>query len=245
MDEMMRVLVAEGCAETRDALDAALSLHGFAVYTARDGGEAMAAIEQLSPDALVLAMALPRLDGLDVLRALNGRALPRYPFTVAISAMGGDVLAKATAIGADAAFAKPVMPEALIACLSAVPDGPPPRIARWHAARRQALARRELDDMGMSRSIKGYAYLAQAICLASVEPGLLRQMMKRFYPLLAQDNNTTISIVERSIRHAIESTWTRGRMEALHRVFGNSIDPQRGKPTNTECIARLAQKVVV
>jgi two-component system response regulator (stage 0 sporulation protein A) len=243
MDEMMRVLVAEGCAETRDALDAALSLQGFAVYTARDGNEALQAMERLSPDALVLAMALPRLDGLGVLRALDGRALPRYPFVVAIRAMGAAVLAEASAAGADAVFAKPVNPAALLRCLSAAADGPPPRIARQHAARRQARARHELDDMGMSPALKGYAYLAQAICLVSVDAGLLHQATKRLYPLLAQENGSTGSNVERAIRHAIESTWTRGRMEALHRVFGNSRDPQRGKPTNAECIARLAQRV--
>ncbi|MDR0897775.1 MAG: response regulator [Oscillospiraceae bacterium] len=243
MDEMMRVLVAEGCAETRDALDAALSRQGWAVYTARDGGEALHAMERLSPDALVLAMALPRLDGLGVLRALNARALPRYPFTVAISAMGAEVLAEAHAAGADATFAKPVNPAALIRCLGAAADSLPSRIARRHAEQRQARARRELDDMGMSPALKGYAYLAEAICLVSVESGLLRQATKRLYPLLAQENGSTGCNVERAIRHAIESTWTRGRMEALHRVFGNSIDPQRGKPTNAECIARLAQRM--
>ena len=95
----------------------------------------------------------------------------------------------------------------------------------------------------MQENLKGYTYLSRAVALSSVDAGMLRKATANLYPRIAAENGVTDHSVERAIRHAIETTWTRGSMEVLHRIFGNSIDPQKGKPTNTECIAMLVQRL--
>jgi two-component system response regulator (stage 0 sporulation protein A) len=95
----------------------------------------------------------------------------------------------------------------------------------------------------MSPTIHGYHYLRKAVNLVSVDISMLRGITNKLYPMLAESFASTASRVERSIRHAIETTVNKGNMEALHHLFGNTMDPQKGKPTNGEFIAMLAEYV--
>ncbi len=243
MDEMMRVLVADGHSEGRDTLAKALSRLGCAVYTAADGAGAVSATCSLLPEAVVLSLALSVRDGFAVLDALAGTPLPRYPAIIVVTAMGKDACARALTAGADAALEKPADPAALYALLTELTGHGPSKLALGRANLCTEAIAQKLREIGVPENLKGFSYLRRAVALVFVCDRLLRQATSRLYPLIAEEYGVSDHSVERAIRHAIETTWTRGRVDALHRIFGNSIDPQRGKPTNTECIAMLAQQL--
>lgn len=100
-----------------------------------------------------------------------------------------------------------------------------------------------LKSLGMPAHIKGYQYVRTAIILKTEEPDEMYSVTKRLYPAIAEEYNTTPSRVERAIRHAIEVAWDRGNVEVLHSYFGYTIEMNRGKPTNSEFIAMLADKL--
>ena len=100
-----------------------------------------------------------------------------------------------------------------------------------------------LNKLGVSTSILGYGYLRDAILLAIRNPKKLRKMTSGFYPEVGKLNNTTGNKVERAIRHAIEVCWYRGDIEMLESYFGNTVSPDKGKPTNREFISLVAEKV--
>jgi two-component system response regulator (stage 0 sporulation protein A) len=97
--------------------------------------------------------------------------------------------------------------------------------------------------IGIPAHIKGYLYLREAITMVYQDVELLGLVTKQLYPAVAQKYKTTPSRVERAIRHAIEVAWTRGNLEAIERVFGHTINQERGKPTNSEFIAMIADRL--
>ncbi|MCL1965370.1 MAG: response regulator [Firmicutes bacterium] len=245
MNETPRLLIAEGYGLSREKLYESLSRLGYAVYAAADGGQALALIDTLKPDALVLSLTLPVYDGYGVLEVLSVRPLARYPLIIATSSMGESSLARALSLGADEAVPKPVTPERIDSLLRSLPACRISKLSLRHAEKREATVRRLLGEIGMAERLKGFSYLARAAALVSTDDRLLRQATGYLYPMIGSTCGASGNSVERAVRHAIESTWTRGNMEVLHHVFGNSIDPQRGKPTNSECIAMLVQRLWV
>jgi len=243
MNETMRVLVAIGDAQARGALCASLAHMNLSVYAAADGEQALHEILSLCPDAVVFSLVLPAWDGLNILERLSAVSLRRYPYMVAVTAIREELRSRALALGADAALIEGADASALFSLLQGLWQKGSSVLSVRHAQRRAGRARRQLLEIGMPPHLKGYDYLARAVAMVSADDLLLRQATTRLYPGIAAECGVSDHSVERAIRHAIESTWTRGRVEALHRVFGNSIDPQRGKPTNTECIAMLAEQL--
>ena len=102
---------------------------------------------------------------------------------------------------------------------------------------------RLLHEIGIPAHIKGYQYLRDAIAISVEEEDMLVSVTKVLYPTIAKKHNTTASRVERAIRHAIEVAWTRGRLDTIHELFGYTINNGKGKPTNSECIARVSDKI--
>ena len=100
-----------------------------------------------------------------------------------------------------------------------------------------------IHEIGVPAHIKGYQYLREAIMMSVEDPGMISSITKILYPTIAKRFQTTPSRVERAIRHAIEVAWSRGRMEALDSLFGYTIDTGKGKPTNSEFIALIADKI--
>lgn len=243
MENMMRVLVAEADLETQEMLSSTLTGFGFSVYEASDGMQALSLIGTLSPNIVVLALALPLRDGLGVLESLSKYQLGIYPHMVVVTAMGKEARAKALSLGADIALAKPLDPTVLAVQLRDMASNGPSVLGIRHAKKRIVLVNELLQMIGMQENLKGFAYLARAVALVSVDYNMLRRATANLYPRIAVENGVTDHSVERAIRHAIETTWTYGSMEVMHRIFGNSIDPQRGKPTNTECIAMLVEQL--
>lgn len=100
-----------------------------------------------------------------------------------------------------------------------------------------------IHEIGVPAHIKGYQYLREAIMMCVEDPDMLGSITKVLYPTIARKNQTTASRVERAIRHAIEVAWNRGRMETLDAMFGYTINMGKGKPTNSEFIALIADKI--
>ncbi len=100
-----------------------------------------------------------------------------------------------------------------------------------------------LHSLGVPSSIKGYRYLRESICLICENPRLFDSVTKHLYPQIAAKNNTTSSNVERAIRHAIEVSWSRGNYDLMEEIFGHSISAEKGKPTNSEFLATIVDKI--
>ncbi len=100
-----------------------------------------------------------------------------------------------------------------------------------------------IHEIGVPAHIKGYQYLREAIMMSVEDPGMISSITKILYPTIAKRFQTTPSRVERAIRHAIEVAWSRGKMETLDALFGYTIDTGKGKPTNSEFIALIADRI--
>ena len=242
MEERRNAFVADCDAQSRENAAALLEENGFTVRTAGGGRVLLQTLACERFDFLLLSLVLREMDGFAVLESLPALSLPRYPYIVVSTAMGDEHRARALALGADEALAKPLAPEALLAAAekSRVRAS---RLAENIVARRMDEARRQVSALGVPARLKGFDYLACAVALCSADDRLLSRATTLLYPRVAARFEATPGGVEHAVRQAIETTWTRGRMETLARLFGNSIDPQRGKPTNTECIALLAEQL--
>lgn len=228
-------------------------------FVSNDGIKAVENIKKLSPEILILDMVMPHLDGLGVLEMINNIELERYPRTIVLSAVGQEAITqKAISLGAEYYIVKPFNLNILmkrIHQLAGIDEGRGNKMqyARAIMAGREDRNREELEieitniihEVGVPAHIKGYHYLREAICMVVEDISLLGGVTKELYPAIAQMNNTTPSRVERAIRHAIEVAWNRGKLETIDTLFGYTVQNDKGKPTNSEFIAIIADKLRV
>lgn len=231
------------------------------IFTANDG---LAAIEELKngkcPDILILDLIMPHLDGFGVLEALNGLELKAYPRVIMTSAVGQDsIIQKAIALGAQYYLVKPINMSLLIKRINqmseTIADTFVKEVGSSHLKKsitlRDSLTSNDLEiditnlihEIGVPAHIKGYQYLRDAITLVVENMDLISAVTKELYPTVAAMNNTTASRVERAIRHAIELSWNRGKLETLNSLFGYTVQNDKGKPTNSEFIAIISDKL--
>lgn len=215
-------------------------LTGATVYSADNGVDAAMAINQYKPDMAFIDLVLPGMDALGILRYLGGAHPPHMPRIIIMIESGQQAAARqALALGACMVVNKRDLTRDHLAmilrrALAARQPLPPDAENRLHSL---------LLELGMPRHLDGFNYITQAVLLALAEPYLLDNFSKYLYPAVAQRYNTTTGCVERSIRHAIEAAWAHIALDVLQREFGNTIDSDRGKPTNAEFIARIADKL--
>ena len=199
---------------------------------------------RLLPDLLVLDLIMPRLDGLGVLEQLHTHRPKKMPRVIVLSGTGQDKIAgMALSLGADYYMLKPFDASVLIKRIRDLMSDRTGGATRADLRRCDQLVTSLLGQIRMPPAINGYQYLREAVNLVSVDISLLRGITNRLYPMLAETFGTTPSCVERSIRHAIATTVSRGHMDALYRFFGDAMKPPRKKPTNGEFIAMLAEYV--
>ena len=231
------------------------------LFTANDGMEAMEEIKAgQCPDILILDLIMPHMDGFGVLETLNSVQLANYPRVIMTSAIGQDsIIQKAMMLGAQYYLVKPVNMNLLIkrinqldsaAAKVVMPSQEQANLKR-SLVLRDSLLNNDLEiditnlihEVGVPAHIKGYQYLRDAISLVVANMDLLGAVTKELYPTVASMNNTTPSRVERAIRHAIELAWNRGKLETLDALFGYTVQNDKGKPTNSEFIAIIADKL--
>ncbi len=265
MKEKLNILIADDNQEFARTL--ASYINGQeemeVIAIAKDGNEAVEMISNTKPDVILLDVIMPHLDGLGVLERINIIKNDKKPICIMLSAVGQDkITQKAIATGADYYIVKPFDIEVLIQRIKEVKFYKPSQTSANIIAREpkqkyieltneegkkeenlEALVTNIIHEVGVPAHIKGYQYLREAIMMVVNDIEVINQITKSLYPKIAFKYSATPSRVERAIRHAIEVAWGRGQQEAVENIFGYTISAAKGKPTNSEFIAMIADKL--
>nr|WP_239581278.1 sporulation transcription factor Spo0A [Jeotgalibacillus terrae] len=220
------------------------------VGTAFNGREFLDMVEEISVDVCLLDIIMPHIDGLNALEKMKELELEKNPHVIMLTAFGQeDVTTKALELGASYFILKPFDMENLLQVIRQVlgkKDRPlmnGPKKEKNKKPNLDASITSVIHEIGVPAHIKGYMYLREAISMVYHDIELLGSITKILYPDIAKKFNTTSSRVERAIRHAIEVAWNRGNVDAITNMFGYTVSAARSKPTNSEFIAMVADKL--
>ena len=228
------------------------------VHTAFDGQDIINSIKENEPDILLLDIIMPERDGLSVLEDMIKNQDVNMPITVVMSAIGQEkITQKAITLGATYYVVKPFDMATLVERLRdllasevsvEIPNKGISGISSDTLQKKEELSlevrtTNMIHDVGVPAHIKGYQYIREAILLAVKNEDVINSITKTLYPTLARKFNTTPSRVERAIRHAIEVAWNRGQIEMHDKIFGYTVNSNKGKPTNSEFIAMIADRL--
>ncbi len=229
------------------------------VDSSYDGKNVVNLIKKHNPDVLLLDVIMPEKDGLTVLEEISNEENLKRPTTVVMSAIGQEkITQKAIALGATYYVVKPFDMEILVDRLRDLLDNPvgyegtgfnmcypnsTQNLKSKHGTPIEVRVTNIIHDVGVPAHIKGYQYIREAILLAVKDEDIINAITKTLYPTLASMFSTTPSRVERAIRHAIEVAWNRGQIEVHDKIFGYTVNSNKGKPTNSEFIAMIADRL--
>lgn len=220
---------------------------------AYDGNEALGMISETSPDVVILDIIMPERDGLGVLKQLSLKKAKK-PVCIVISVTGSaSIMETAMSLGADYYLMKPQSMPAIADSIrnfasvshsvkSSVSE-PVSNLPQAQTFDLEALVTEFIHELGVPAHIKGYQYIRSAIMMVVEDMELLNYITKQLYPTIAKKYKTTSSRVERAIRHSIEVAWSRGKPETMDEIFGYTVDTGKGKPTNSEFIAMVADRI--
>ena len=243
MEKHEKILIADGNEELCGSLSVLLRDRGYTVAgIAYDGVEAARLLRETAPDLLILDLMLPRADGISVLKELPRENRPRI---LMLSVLATDYVASVTAAyGAEYLMLKPCEVEAVVDRVEEILRfEKAPREQRQTGRDLETLVTNVIHEIGVPAHIKGYQYLREAIMIAVGDMEVINAITKVLYPQVAKTFATTPSRVERAIRHAIEVAWDRGDLDTLQRFFGYTVSNTKGKPTNSEFIALIADRL--
>lgn len=244
MDNRRSVLLADANEEFRGMLREVIEkTEEFAVVgSTGDGTEALQILEQQKPDVAVIDVVLPGTDGLGILRRLKEQEARTK--VIMLSAFCTDqVVAEAMNLGATYFLPKPCEAQTLLDRMNTAFGQPATPEERAVALKNRVTA--VIHEIGVPAHIKGYQYLREAIIIAVNDLEVINAVTKVLYPAVAKRFATTPSRVERAIRHAIEVAWDRGDLETLQKYFGYTVSNAKGKPTNSEFIAMIADRLLL
>ncbi|EMS73454.1 sporulation transcription factor Spo0A [Ruminiclostridium cellobioparum] len=266
----INVLIADDNREFGDILCEYLSNQSDieVVGLARDGFEAVDLILQNTPDIAILDIIMPHLDGLGVLEKIASSNMDKRPLFIVLSAVGQDkITQRALALGAEYYIVKPFDMDVLVNRIRQLKDSTYVPSVSTSMSSSISVHKNDIftekkpvhipntsrslevevtnimHEIGVPAHIKGYQYLRDAIMMVVKDLDVINSITKLLYPSIAKEYNTTPSRVERAIRHAIEVAWSRGQVEAIDALFGYTVNIGKGKPTNSEFIAMIADKL--
>ena len=252
-ERKITIMLADDNKEFLDTLINYLEKHDDLeiIGVAHDGVEAFKKIEETKPDIAIIDGVMPRLDGLGVLEKLKERQNPDHtPICIVLSVITQDkITQKAMELGADYYIAKPFDLDALVSRLRHLKEQlSHPQLQSNKTAINKSINLETkvtgiLHEIGVPAHIRGYHYMREAIIMAVEDIDVLNYITKELYPTIAKKCNTTPSRVERAIRHAIEVAWSRGKVDVINKMFGYTINNHKGKPTNSEFIALIADRL--
>lgn len=227
------------------------------IASAQNGLRGVEIIESYSPDIVLLDVVLPELDGFGVMTSVNYSKLNNKPkFVFASKLIGDSFISKAMQLGATYYLAKPINVNTLdvrIKEFCGVSEKKCDLVDEKLLDQAICRATRNVEEkianifisLGIPAHIKGYQFLRESIIESIKNPELINSITKKLYPQVAMKFNTSASKVERAIRHAIEVSWNRGKMDNINKIFGMRVFSMHDKPTNGEFIALLADKLIM
>jgi two-component system response regulator (stage 0 sporulation protein A) len=250
MELNVKILIAEENAAERHNLREGLRRAGFHnVEEAANGEEALGKLKHGRFDAALVNLMLTRLDGIGLLRNCKQSDFapaPRPIFIMLAPIANQTMIADALNAGADAFLMKPFDLNSLcehLRRLLAARNKTGSQVQEGDTADIETQVTKIIHQIGVPAHIKGYQYLRTAILLTVKDSDVINSVTKVLYPSVAKKYQTTTSRVERAIRHAIEVAWDRGDVDTLNSYFGYTIQNNRGKPTNSEFIAMIADNL--
>ncbi len=254
----MNVAIADDNEHTLQLLDTIVSSDRDlkVVGKAGNGEDLMDIIKSKEPDVVLLDIIMPKMDGLTVMDRVNKEPNVKKPAFIVISAVGQEKIAEdAFELGADYFILKPFDNDVVLSRIKHVQNRQERRQkenarGNIYGSRKEYMERNlETDitnlihEIGVPAHIKGYQYLREAIMMSVQDMEMLGSITKILYPTIAKKYQTTPSRVERAIRHAIEVAWSRGKMDTIDELFGYTVNGGKGKPTNSEFIALIADRI--
>lgn len=222
------------------------------VGKAANGEDMCSVIREKEPDVVLLDLIMPKMDGLGVMDAVNqDKTLKKHPCFIIVTAVGQERIAEdAFRKGAMYYVMKPFKNDVILDRIRHVTrrdrhgyQHPADSCMAQEEKEEMNLEKRVTDmihEIGIPAHIKGYHYLRDAIMMSVDDLDVLNAVTKVLYPTVAKNHQTTASRVERAIRHAIEVAWSRGKLDTLDELFGYTVSNGKGKPTNSEFIALIA-----
>ena len=259
VERKITVIVADDNKEFGDILYEYLSNQPDieVVGIARDGLEACTLIAEKQPDIAIIDIIMPHLDGLGVLEKINVESVGKKTLFIVLSAVGQDkITQRALSLGAEYYIVKPFDIEILVSRIrqlkgsghaqiikSEKPLLPNCTFSNNASNNLESEVTNIMHEIGVPAHIKGYQYLRDSIIMVVKNLDIINSITKQLYPSVAKMYNTTPSRVERAIRHAIEVAWSRGQVDIIDSLFGYTINLGKGKPTNSEFIAMIADKL--
>ena len=247
MDNKVRVLIADGneefCEHLKRVLEQSAKLE--VVGIANDGARAVELLVAKQPDLLVLDLMLAKLDGISVLKKAMG--MEKRPVALVMTGFMTEYVGNmAASLGVQYFMSKPCEFTAVAERIQELTSadfntkGAPQRKQEVNI---EAMVTSIIHEIGVPAHIKGYQYLREAIMIAVEDMDVINAITKVLYPQVAKTFSTTPSRVERAIRHAIEVAWDRGDLDTLQKFFGYTVSNTKGKPTNSEFIALIADRL--
>lgn len=249
MNKQTKILIADESSEMRRCAKEALMKYGYRfVDEAQNGEEALSMITRNKYDIVLADVWLSRIDGIGLIRqASTLNYAPDMPpaFIVASLVVNQNIFIEATKAGAALCLPKPIDYEGLGDHINAIAE------SRQNGSLSQSSSGPDMEtqvtkiihQIGVPAHIKGYQYLRSAILMTIQDNDIINSVTKVLYPSVAKKYSTTTSRVERAIRHAIEVAWDRGDIDTLNSYFGYTVQNSRGKPTNSEFIAMIADNL--
>lgn len=254
--EHLRVAIADDNQKILDVLDEIISTDKELdlVGKAKNGEEMCQIIKDRKPDVVLLDLIMPKMDGLTVMEKVGqDKSVSKHPYFIVITAVGQEKITEdAFDKGANYYIMKPFNNRMLLERIKSIrnlsrnTERKNDDITTDNTLKTENLESRVtnmLHEIGIPAHIKGYHYLRDAIIMAVNDMDVLNAITKILYPTVAKKYQTTSSRVERAIRHAIEVAWSRGKLDTLDELFGYTVSTGKGKPTNSEFIALIADTI--
>lgn len=254
--EKLKVEIADDNEETLKLLEDIISGEDdmSLIGMAHNGAEAYDMIKDKKPDVVVLDLVMPKMDGISVIEKIKRETeeKKKKPQFIVLSAVGQDAIVEsAMNFGAKYYLMKPFDPQVVVDRIRYINNPVRQQVPKIKLSDRKLKQSFNMEmevtdiihEIGVPAHIKGYQYLRDAIIMSVNDMEMLGSITKILYPGIAKKYQTTPSRVERAIRHAIEVAWSRGKMDTLDALFGYTIHNGKGKPTNSEFVALIADKI--
>ncbi len=259
MINKIKVLLADDSLTFKEQLSDALKREEGIEFTRHitDGREVIDSIKELAPDIVICDLILPFKDGIEILEEVSNLKLKRKPIFIIATAITTDkIIRQCMGFGAKYFIAKPCNGESIVKIIKKlIPDRENIFSINEELSEESSYITNNIDEIietkvtdiihkiGIPAHIKGYKYLRTAIIKSILDEDIINSVTKELYPSVAKAYHTTPPRVERAIRHAIEVAWTRGEAETINKIFGYTVQSNKGKPTNSEFIAMIADRL--